>query len=160
MNPRYPASLLIPLSPTSTAYGDATEIYRAEPTRRRECLYYLALGHYKMGNYDDARRFNGMLFTPPDPFSSTQTSIALQLYYWKRSQPIYKPNRYCSLSIRQSREVCTRAYFMCVKVSANSWGRGLPWNGSSYGCGGIGHTNRSRTYTASNTQIISGELVF
>nr|VWO94688.1 Mitochondrial fission 1 protein [Ganoderma boninense] len=35
------------------------EIYRAEPTRRRECLYYLALGHYKMGNYEEARRFNG-----------------------------------------------------------------------------------------------------
>jgi len=34
------------------------EIYRAEPARRRECLYYLALGHYKMGNYDDAKRFN------------------------------------------------------------------------------------------------------
>jgi hypothetical protein len=35
------------------------EIYRAEPTRRRECLYYLALGHYKMGNFDEAKRFNG-----------------------------------------------------------------------------------------------------
>ena len=38
------------------------EIYRAEPTRRRECLYYLALGHYKMGNYEEARRFNGTYF--------------------------------------------------------------------------------------------------
>jgi len=37
------------------------EIYRAEPGRRRECLYYLALGHYKMGNYDDARKFNDLL---------------------------------------------------------------------------------------------------
>lgn len=37
------------------------EIYRAEPTRRRECLYYLALGHYKMGNNDDAKKFNGEL---------------------------------------------------------------------------------------------------
>jgi hypothetical protein len=37
----------------------AQEIYRAEPTRRRECLYYLALGHYKMGNYDEAKKFNG-----------------------------------------------------------------------------------------------------
>ena len=36
-----------------------TEIYRAEPTRRRECLYYLALGHYKMGNFDEAKKFNG-----------------------------------------------------------------------------------------------------
>ncbi|KZT65629.1 mitochondrial fission 1 protein [Daedalea quercina L-15889] len=37
------------------------EIYRAEPTRRRECLYYLALGYYKMGNYEEARRFNSLL---------------------------------------------------------------------------------------------------
>lgn len=34
------------------------EIYREEPTRRRECLYYLALGYYKLGNFEDARRFN------------------------------------------------------------------------------------------------------
>jgi hypothetical protein len=39
------------------------EIYRAEPTRRRECLYYLALGHYKMGNYNEAKRFNGAQFS-------------------------------------------------------------------------------------------------
>ncbi|KAI0727529.1 hypothetical protein C8Q72DRAFT_781504 [Fomitopsis betulina] len=37
------------------------DIYRSEPTRRRECLYYLALGYYKMGNYDEARRFNSLL---------------------------------------------------------------------------------------------------
>jgi len=37
------------------------EIYRAEPGRRRECLYYLALGHYKMGNYQEASKFNSLL---------------------------------------------------------------------------------------------------
>ncbi|KAH7929105.1 mitochondrial fission 1 protein [Leucogyrophana mollusca] len=37
------------------------EIFRTEPTRRRECLYYLALGHYKMGNFEEARRFNDLL---------------------------------------------------------------------------------------------------
>ncbi|KZT10075.1 mitochondrial fission 1 protein [Laetiporus sulphureus 93-53] len=37
------------------------EIYKAEPARRRECLYYLALGHYKMGNYEEAKRFNSLL---------------------------------------------------------------------------------------------------
>ncbi|KAH6916172.1 mitochondrial fission 1 protein [Coprinopsis sp. MPI-PUGE-AT-0042] len=37
------------------------EIYRAEPTRRRECLYYLALGQYKMGNYEEAKKFNALL---------------------------------------------------------------------------------------------------
>ncbi|KAF8817569.1 mitochondrial fission 1 protein [Phlegmacium glaucopus] len=37
------------------------DIYRAEPARRRECLYYLALGHYKMGNFEEARKFNALL---------------------------------------------------------------------------------------------------
>ncbi|KAF9054355.1 hypothetical protein BJ165DRAFT_1438232 [Panaeolus papilionaceus] len=37
------------------------DIYRAEPARRRECLYYLALGHYKMSNFEEAKRFNALL---------------------------------------------------------------------------------------------------
>jgi fission 1 protein len=37
------------------------EIYRNEPSRRRGCLYYLALGYYKMGNFDEAKRFNALL---------------------------------------------------------------------------------------------------
>lgn len=37
------------------------EIYRSEPTRRRECLYYLALGYYKLGDYENARKFNNLL---------------------------------------------------------------------------------------------------
>ncbi|CCM00257.1 uncharacterized protein FIBRA_02287 [Fibroporia radiculosa] len=37
------------------------DIYRSEPTRRRECLYYLALGHYKMSNYEEAKKFNSLL---------------------------------------------------------------------------------------------------
>ncbi|CEJ80360.1 Putative Mitochondria fission 1-like protein [[Torrubiella] hemipterigena] len=38
-----------------------SEIFRIEPERRRECLYYLALGNYKLGNYAEARRFNDHL---------------------------------------------------------------------------------------------------
>jgi len=38
-----------------------SEIFRASPDRRRECLYYLALGHYKLGNYAEARRYNDLL---------------------------------------------------------------------------------------------------
>ena len=34
------------------------DIYREEASRRRECLYYLALGHYKIGNYAEAQRYN------------------------------------------------------------------------------------------------------
>lgn len=38
-----------------------SEIFRLSPERRRECLYYLALGNYKLGNYGEARRYNGLL---------------------------------------------------------------------------------------------------
>ncbi|KAK2463696.1 hypothetical protein APHAL10511_004447 [Amanita phalloides] len=41
--------------------GFLQDIYRGEPSRRRECLYYLALGYYKLGNFDDARKFNAIL---------------------------------------------------------------------------------------------------
>jgi mitochondrial fission 1 protein len=37
------------------------EIYKQSPERRRECLYYLALGNYKLGRYADAKRFNDLL---------------------------------------------------------------------------------------------------
>lgn len=33
-------------------------LYQQNPDRRRECLYYLALGHYRLGNFDEAARFN------------------------------------------------------------------------------------------------------
>jgi hypothetical protein len=35
-----------------------SEIFRNSRERRRECLYYLALGNYKLGNYAEARRYN------------------------------------------------------------------------------------------------------
>ena len=38
-----------------------SEIFRVSPERRRECLYYLALGNYKLGNYGEARRYNDTL---------------------------------------------------------------------------------------------------
>lgn len=38
-----------------------SEITRTAPERRRECLYYLALGNYKLGNYAEARRYNDIL---------------------------------------------------------------------------------------------------
>lgn len=38
-----------------------SELFRNSPERRRECLYYLALGHYKLGNYAEARRYNDLL---------------------------------------------------------------------------------------------------
>lgn len=38
-----------------------SEIFRNAPERRRECLYYLALGNYKLGNYAEGRRYNDLL---------------------------------------------------------------------------------------------------
>ncbi|RPA94498.1 mitochondrial fission 1 protein [Choiromyces venosus 120613-1] len=38
-----------------------TDIFRDHSERRRECLYYLALGNYKLGNYAEARRYNDRL---------------------------------------------------------------------------------------------------
>ncbi|PKS09227.1 hypothetical protein jhhlp_003841 [Lomentospora prolificans] len=38
-----------------------SDIFRVAPERRRECLYYLALGNYKLGNYSEARRYNDIL---------------------------------------------------------------------------------------------------
>jgi mitochondrial fission 1 protein len=38
-----------------------SDIFRTAPERRRECLYYLALGNFKLGNYAEARRYNDLL---------------------------------------------------------------------------------------------------
>lgn len=38
-----------------------TEIYTDAPERRRECLYFLAIGNFKIKNYSEARRFNDQL---------------------------------------------------------------------------------------------------
>ncbi|KAG9248455.1 hypothetical protein BJ878DRAFT_487911 [Calycina marina] len=38
-----------------------SNIFRTSPERRRECLYYLALGNHKLGNYAEARRYNDLL---------------------------------------------------------------------------------------------------
>ena len=35
-----------------------SEIIRSAPERRRESIYYIALGHYKLGQYSDAKRYN------------------------------------------------------------------------------------------------------
>ncbi|KAI5480830.1 hypothetical protein MNV49_007242 [Pseudohyphozyma bogoriensis] len=51
------------------------DIYRAEPTRRRECLYYLAVGHFKLGNWAEARRYNSLLLEK-EPTNDQAKSLA------------------------------------------------------------------------------------
>lgn len=33
------------------------QVYRDSPEMTRECLYYLGLGSYKLGNYSDAKKY-------------------------------------------------------------------------------------------------------
>ncbi|KAA8895375.1 putative mitochondrial fission protein Tbfis1p [Sphaerosporella brunnea] len=51
-----------------------TEIFRDHVERRRECLYYLALGHYRLGNYAEARRYNEILLEN-EPANSQALSL-------------------------------------------------------------------------------------
>lgn len=51
-----------------------SEIFRTSPERRRECLYYLALGNYKLGNYADARRYNDLLLDK-EPTNQQATNL-------------------------------------------------------------------------------------
>ena len=53
------------------------DIYRTDPPRRRECLYYLALGHYKLSNFDEAKRFNALLLEREPNNSQAQSLHAL-----------------------------------------------------------------------------------
>lgn len=68
--------------------GPTLELYREEPTRRRECLYYLALGYYKMGNFDDARKFNSMNILTF--LGVIIEHLCCQAFFWRRSQVIFK----------------------------------------------------------------------
>lgn len=40
-----------------------TDLYKSSPQRRRECLYYLALGCFKIGDYSNSRRYIDSLIT-------------------------------------------------------------------------------------------------
>ncbi|CDR38568.1 CYFA0S02e03136g1_1 [Cyberlindnera fabianii] len=44
-----------------------TDVFRDSPQRRRECLYYLSVGTYKLGDYSDARRYaDALIAHEPD----------------------------------------------------------------------------------------------
>ncbi|KAH6577957.1 hypothetical protein BASA50_010136 [Batrachochytrium salamandrivorans] len=58
-------------------------IYRENPGRRRECLYYLALGEFKLGNYTKARRYDDTLLNM-EP--SNQQALALKSLIAERVQ--------------------------------------------------------------------------
>ncbi|KAI8614363.1 hypothetical protein BC830DRAFT_1065579 [Chytriomyces sp. MP71] len=37
------------------------ELYKEHPSRRRECLYYLSVGNYKLAQFVEARKYNEIL---------------------------------------------------------------------------------------------------
>jgi len=51
-----------------------SEIFRVSPERRRECLYYLAVGNYRLGNYGEARRYNDILLDR-EPLNSQASDL-------------------------------------------------------------------------------------
>lgn len=53
------------------------QVYRDTPSRRRECLYYLAIGSYKLGEFTDARKYCDLLLQiePDDPQSAKLRQI-------------------------------------------------------------------------------------
>ncbi|GAA5947024.1 hypothetical protein JCM3765_002120 [Sporobolomyces pararoseus] len=63
----------------SEGVGLLMEIYRQEPERRRECLYFLAVGHYKLGNYPEAKRYNSLLLEKePNNFQSQSLNALIE----------------------------------------------------------------------------------
>ncbi|GAA5922480.1 Fis1p [Sporobolomyces koalae] len=55
------------------------EIYRQEPERRRECLYFLAVGHYKLGNYPESKRYNSLLLDKePNNFQAQSLNALIE----------------------------------------------------------------------------------
>lgn len=55
------------------------EIYRENPKRRKECVYYLAIGEYKLGNYSEAKRhISTLLHLEPDNEQALDLERAIQ----------------------------------------------------------------------------------
>lgn len=53
----YAWALIRTSSDAHTGLALLKEIYAEIPARRRECLYYLALGEFKIGQYRNARQY-------------------------------------------------------------------------------------------------------
>lgn len=54
-------------------------IYKDSPERRLECLYYIALSHYKLKQYEESRRYLNMLLSK-DPNSPEALKLKNRLY--------------------------------------------------------------------------------
>ena len=135
-----------------TSYRLPQEIFRAEPTRRRECLFYLALGHYKMANYEEAKRFNGWSFLLT--FSCWELN-----YFLHHSSPARKGTDQLTGAVsitidrkgRDKRCVCLALVTTQALIVSN---RGLYWHGTRWWCSSGWWTSFGRPSTASCSQIV------
>lgn len=65
-----------------------TQLYETEPSMRREAGFYLALGHYKLGNFSKAREFNDlMLETEPKNIQAKALKDMLETKLAKGNYP-------------------------------------------------------------------------
>ncbi|GMG40237.1 unnamed protein product [Ambrosiozyma monospora] len=56
-----------------------TEVYKTVPSRRRECLYYLAIGCYKIGEFQESKRYIDVLLSrEPDNLQAIQLKEELE----------------------------------------------------------------------------------
>ncbi|OWB55975.1 hypothetical protein B5S28_g1865 [[Candida] boidinii] len=56
-----------------------TDIFKNIPARRRECLYYLTIGCFKIGEYEDAKRYvEALLIHEPDNHQAIQLKMAIE----------------------------------------------------------------------------------
>lgn len=136
-----------------------TDIYRAEPSRRRECLYYLALGHYKMGNYEEAKNFNGALVSRPLHLSllklfvyrNASISVALLL---DREPANMQAQSLSGLIEKAVSRGASRFDFSLQRILSNLYTlatsyRRIHRHGSSSRCCSTRHTFNRRSHTAS-----------
>lgn len=101
----------------------SAEIYRSDPPRRRECLYYLSLGHYKMGNYDEARRFNALLIErEPNNLQAQSLNHLIEKGVARGKCPLFQFSMPTSgtLDLHSNIFPASRSRFYC---------RGLHWHG-------------------------------
>src|SRR6266568_63416 len=112
-----------------------TEIYRTEPGRRRECLYYLALGHYKMGNFEEARRFNGEYHSEFDLFPVSEPKTALLLEKEPANLQAQSLGILIDKGVARGKHIASSYIIYADFEAQNSlvFDRGLYWNGHCRG---------------------------
>ena len=131
------------------------DIYRSEPTRRRECLYYLALGHYKMGNFDEAKSFNCESHRSHPLRVNNRTTARSTSFRAGTNQLAGTVSRHTHRQGSQAWYVPSPSPFMtpCGKL-AESQHRGIHRHGHCWWCCGRWHALHSRFGPSCHAQVI------